>query len=140
MGIHNFSDGVKFCVQFIKFSIVGVLNTAIALGIYYIFIWINYSITMAMLGQAVGWVFGVLNAFILNRLFVFKESKELWWKVLIKLYLAYAMSLGITLALTFVLIEIIGISAVITPLLILIVTVPFNFLMSKYWSFHAKGK
>jgi putative flippase GtrA len=139
MGIQSFSDGVKFCVQFIKFSIVGVLNTGIALGIYYIFIWIDYSITMAMLGQVVGWIFGVLNAFVLNRLFVFKESKELWWKVLIKLYLAYAMSLGITLALTFLLIEIIGISAIITPLLILIVTVPFNFLMSKYWSFQKRG-
>jgi len=136
MEIHNVKDGINFVLQFIKFSIVGVLNTAIALGIYYLFIWINYSITMALLGQAVGWAFGVLNAFVLNRAFVFKESKELWWKILIKLYFAYGMSLGIALVLTFILIEILGISAIITPLLILFVTVPFNFLVSKYWSFH----
>ena len=140
MGINNVKDGINFVLQFIKFSMVGVLNTIIALGIYYLFIWIDYSITMALLGQTVGWTLGVLNAFVLNRAFVFKESTELWWKILIKLYLAYAMSLGITLVLTFVLIEIVGISAVITPLLILFVTVPFNFLVSKYWSFYRNEK
>jgi len=140
MGICNVKDGVNFVLQFIKFSMVGVLNTLIALAIYYLFIWIHYSITMALLGQSVGWVVGVLNAFLLNRMFVFKDSKELWWKILIKLYLAYAISLGITLVLTFVLIEIAGISAIITPLLILFVTVPFNFLVSKYWSFRRNEK
>ena len=138
MGIHSLKDAVNFCIQFIKFGMVGLLNTFIALGVYYIFIWINPSTQMALLGQGVGWVFGVLNAFALNRIFVFKESQEVWWKILIKLYIAYAMSLGITLVLTFVLIELLGVSIILTPLLILFVTVPFNFLVSKYWSFHKK--
>ena len=135
MGIYNFNDGIRFVVQFIKFGLVGVFNTVIGLGIYYVFIWIDDSIGMALLGQAVGWTCGVLNAFILNRLFVFKESKEVWWKILLKLYVAYGLSLVITLVLTFLLIEVLGVSMVLTPLLILFVTVPLNFLMSKYWSF-----
>ena len=138
MGIHSINDAVNFCIQFIKFGIVGLLNTFIALGVYYVFIWIDPSTHMALLGQGVGWFFGVLNAFALNRIFVFKESREVWWKVLIKLYIAYAMSLGIALVLTIVLIELLGVSVVLTPLLILFVTVPFNFLVSKYWSFHKK--
>jgi putative flippase GtrA len=139
MGIESLKDGVDFVIQFFKFGAVGLLNTIIALGIYYIFIWINNTTVMALLGQTVGWFFGVLNAFVLNRMFVFKESQEVWWKILIKLYIAYAMSLGIALVLTFVLIEVAGVSAIITPLLILFVTVPFNFLVSKYWSFHKKA-
>jgi putative flippase GtrA len=139
MGIHSWNDGVKFCFQFIKFGMVGLLNTAISLGVYYLFIWFDSSTIMALLGQTIGWILGVINAFILNKLFVFKESEEIWWKVLVKLYIAYGMSLVITLILTFVLIEVLGISMIITPLLILIITVPFNFLVSKYWSFKKKN-
>lgn len=138
MRIQSWDDLVQFCIQFLKFGVVGLLNTFIALGIYYIFVWIDGTTVMALVGQTVGWACGVLNAFVLNRLFVFKESKEIWWKVLIKLYVAYAMSLGIALVLTFLLVEIIGISVMIAPLLILFVTVPFNFLVSKYWSFHKR--
>ena len=140
MGIKSFSDGLNIIIQFLKFSIVGILNTLIALGIYFLFIWINNTITMALAGQTVGWILGVLNAFLLNRAFVFKESEEIWWKVLVKLYIAYGMSLGITLTLTFVLIELLEVSVIITPFLILLVTVPFNFLVSKYWSFKKSEK
>lgn len=46
--------------QFIKFSIVGLSNTIVALGIYYFLLWLNVDYFIA---NIVSWVSSVFNAF-----------------------------------------------------------------------------
>ena len=125
--------------QFLKFGLVGVSNAAVGLGIYYVFIWFNDSVVMAMAGQAVGWAAGVANSFIWNRMFVFKESEEVWWRAIIKMYLAYGFTLLMSLLLTYVQMEILGNSALIVPLVNVAITMPINFVLMKYWSLKAVG-
>ncbi len=60
--------------QFMKFGIVGLSNTAISLGIYYLFIWINRN--LYLIGNAVGFIVSVLNSYFWNSKFVFKKKDE----------------------------------------------------------------
>ena len=66
------------------------------------------------------------------------EYRNLYWSF-IKTILAYA-STGIVLnsVLLWLLIDQLYISEYLAPLLILMVTVPTNFIMNKYWSFKTK--
>ena len=121
--------------QFIKFCIVGFSNAGVSLVIYYFFIWIRDDVTMAMLGWTIGWILGVLNSFIWNRVFVFKESEELWWRALLKMYIGYGFTLLISLILTYVQVEWLNISTIIVPIVNIAINIPLNFIIVKYWSF-----
>lgn len=76
--------------RFIKFCLVGVSNTIISLGVYYIFILISRD--LYIIGNAVGFVVSVFNSYILNSKFVFKKTTERK-KTLIKTYIAYGTNL-----------------------------------------------
>jgi putative flippase GtrA len=125
--------------QFFKFGLVGLTNTAVSLAVYYLCIWIRSDTMMALIGQTGGWIAGIANSFWWNRRFVFKESSEVWWRALIKMYIGYGFTLLLSLLLTYIQVEWLGISTMTAPLLNLIVTIPINFLISKYWSFQKGG-
>ena len=74
--------------QFIKFCFVGVSNTAISLITYYIFIAINKD--WYILGNAVGFVVSVLNAYFWNSKFVFNKKNEVG-KTVLKTFAAYGV-------------------------------------------------
>ena len=125
-----YNDKDAFC-QFLKFGLVGVSNTLIALVIYYavLFLYNNY-----MLANFLSWVISVLNAFYWNNRYVFKNNQD-WKKTLAKTYLSYGATLIISMSLLYLQIDCIGISDRIAPLLTLLITVPVNFLLNKLWTF-----
>ena len=133
LGIVDRNSFVKFCLQFVKFGIVGLSNTIISLAIYYLFIWINSD--WYLLGNVSGFVVSVANAFFWSRRYVFKDSHESFLRGLLKSYLAYGVSFVFAIGLLFVQVEWIGISKVLAPILNLIITIPLNFLINKYWTF-----
>lgn len=61
-------------VQFLKFISVGVLNTAISLIVIYLLmgIGVNYKIS-----NFAGYILGLINSFIFNKLWIFKTKKNL---------------------------------------------------------------
>ena len=126
-------DGKKFnaVIQFIKFSIVGFSNTVISLFVYYVLLWLecNYLIANAM-----SWIVSVFNAFYWNNKYVFKNENT-WIKALIRTYISYGFSFILGSVLLIVLIEFLKVSDVIAPLIILVITIPLNFLMNKFWTF-----
>ena len=123
----------SFIVQFIKFGLVGVLNTAISLAVYYIFIYINPA--LYLWGQTVGWVVSVLNAFYFSNRVVFKQEsntpKELWLRLL-RSYIAYGSTFLLSLLLLYLQIEIWHISEWIAPIINLLITIPLNFIVNKF--------
>lgn len=123
-------------MQFVKFCLVGVSNTAISFGIYYIFIAINKK--LYIIGHAVGFVVSVLNAYFWNSKFVFKKQDEKR-KTILKTFLAYGTNLIIGTGLLYVFVDILHISEYIAPVLNLIVTIPLNFLLNKFWVMKKKG-
>lgn len=48
-------------IQFLKFGMVGVSNTAISLLIYYFFLWLSEE--LYLVGSIVGWIVSVANSF-----------------------------------------------------------------------------
>ena len=103
--------------QFVKFGIVGFSNTFIGYVVYILCVWSGMHYLLA---NVVGFFVSVLNAFYWSDRFVFKkgtnEQRGLW-SSLMKTVLAYAST------------------GIIAPLIILMITVPTNFVLNKYWSF-----
>ena len=127
--------------DFIKFGLVGVVNTFTSYGIvntcFYVF-HIHEQIS-----NIIAFILSVIVSFTLNSIFVFKKKpnsiKDLLY-TLGKTYLSYAFT---GLFLTAILIEIecnkIGIPLYIASLMNLVLTVPINFILNKFWAFKKKN-
>lgn len=123
--------------QFVKFGIVGVSNTAISLIVYYIIYWINPE--WYMIGNVAGWVISVANAFFWNNRYVFKSQSEGMRQLLKRIgktYLSYGATFLMSTAFLYVEVDILHWSAVICPIINLVLTIPLNFLLNKFWAFH----
>lgn len=123
-------------IQFIKFGLVGVSNTAISLVVYYIFLWIDRDLYLA--GNIVGWVASVANAFFWNNKYVFTSESSGWEAVIKKIgktYLSYGATFVLSTILLYLEVEILSWSAAVSPLINLLVTIPLNFLLNKFWTF-----
>ena len=123
--------------QFVKFGIVGVSNTAISLIVYYIIYWINPE--WYMIGNIAGWVISVSNTFFWNNRYVFKSQSEGMRQLLKRIgktYLSYGATFLMSTAFLYVEVDILHWSAVICPIINLVLTIPLNFLLNKFWTFH----
>ncbi len=125
--------------QFVKFGIVGVSNTLIAYVVYSVCVFWGVHYLVA---NAIGFFISVLNAYFWSDRFVFKkeegESRNALW-TLAKTYIAYG-STGLFLAsvLLYLYVDKLQISEYIAQLLVLVVTIPLNFFINKFWSFKTK--
>ena len=66
-------------------------------------------------------------------------EKRDWLPALLKTYVSYAFtSLFLSEVLLALWVKVLGISAYIAPLINLLITVPLNFVLQKYWAFREK--
>lgn len=125
--------------QIVKFGLVGVSNTLIAYVIYSICVYIGIHYLIA---NFIGFFISVLNAYYWSDRFVFKkeagESRSAL-STLAKTYIAYG-STGLLLAsiLLYLYVDKLHISEYIAQLLVLVITIPLNFIINKFWSFKTK--
>lgn len=125
--------------QFIKFGMVGVANNVIFLAVYYLIV--LWQSDLYLLGNVVGFLVSTLNAYLLNSRFVFGQergngkSKQ----ALVKTYVTYTISLGISTGLLYLLVDLWGLSEKIAPLISLMVTVPLNFVLNKLWVYRVRS-
>lgn len=126
----------ELILQFIKFGVVGLSNTAINFFIYYIIV--IFRADWYLFANVLGWVISILNAFYWSNRFVFcserNEKKDLWRRLL-KTYLSYGATFLLTQFLLYVQVAHLGLSELIAPILSLVITIPLNFILSKFWSF-----
>ena len=119
--------------QFVKFGIVGVSNTLIFLLIYYILIYFRVNYIVA---NTAGFILSVLNAYYWNNKYVFKKCNEDNLKPMIKTFVSYGTTFILSTILLIVMVHYLNISNILAPILNLIITVPFNFILNKYWAFN----
>ena len=123
----------KMAKQFVGFGIVGIFNNLICLAVYYLVIYFNAS--WYLFGNVLGFLVSTLNAYIMNSKFVFKAKK--FDKLnLGKTYCAYLISLGISTLLLYVLVNKLQVDARLAPIFSLMVTVPFNFILNRFWVYN----
>ncbi len=120
-------------LQIIKFGLVGIINTLVSYGVTVFCLFIGIELLIC---NAIAFIISTACAFFLNYLFVFK-SHICWWKGLIKSYCSYAFTgIGLNSVLLYVLTDLFTVSEYLAPLLVLIVTIPTNFLLNKLWAFN----
>lgn len=131
----------KSFMQFLKFGIVGAINTvlsyAINNGCYYAFG------MHEQVSNFIAFVITVFISFVLNSRFVFKENddaeKQPWYKALAKVYASYALTeLVIMGILLYIQERLFGIPHFVATFVNLCVTVPLNFLLNKFWAYKNK--
>ncbi|MCI1577497.1 MAG: GtrA family protein [Clostridium beijerinckii] len=118
--------------QFLKFGIVGVSNTLISLLIYYILIYFDIDYVVA---NAIGFIVGVLNSYYWNNKYVFDKSHSGNIKPIIKTFLSYGLTFILSTILLVVMVDFFIFSKVVAPIINLIITIPLNFLLNKFWAF-----
>ena len=135
-------------IQFIKFGIVGVSNTVVNYLIYLMALsffgrFDFFKRTDYLYAQVVAFLLSVLWSFYWNNRFVFTKSENderKWWKALFKTYVSYAFTgLFLNTVLSLLWIEVLQISKLIAPIINLLVSVPVNFLLNKFWAFKNEG-
>jgi len=154
---------MKKILQFVKFVLVGVSNTLISEGIYVLLVCLGMHYALATF---IGFSISVLNAYYWGNRYIFKqqegEEKRVWWKVLLKTYVAYGGGFILDIILLFLWIDVLHISQIMHPLVDLchaigiagmdaelmgelvakainvIIIVPLNFVVNKYWAYKQK--
>ena len=119
-------------VQFIKFCLVGISNTAVYLGVYYLSIYLSVYYLFA---NVLGFILSVLNAYYWSKKYVFVSDKRSRGNVLLRTYLSYGLTTVLSTLLLYFLVDIKGVSDKVAPLLALVITIPINFLLNKFWTF-----
>lgn len=126
-------------MQFFKFGIVGLSNTIISYVVYLIgvFFGLHY-----LLASILGFVISILNSFYWNNQYVFKTNaneKRSLISSFCKTFLAYAgTGLVLNNILLIIQVDILHCNKTIAPLINLIITIPLNFVLNKFWAFKTK--
>lgn len=130
-------------MQFIKFGIVGVSNTIISYVIYigslsFLNKLSNFKFNY-LISSLLSFVLSVLWSFYWNNKYVFLDSndkKRSLWKTLIKTYISYSFTgLFLNNILLILWVEVLHVSQSIAPLVNLIISVPLNFVINKFWAY-----
>ena len=149
-------------IKFVKFGLVGVLNTIISQIIYMLLISIGQHYIIA---SVAGFIVSVFHAFLWQYNIIFKENdteREVWWKALFKTYTAYAFT-GLLLSnlLLIMWIDLLNLeqytekltafvnsfglnftnaefAADIAPLLNMVIYIPINFFLNNFWAYRKK--
>lgn len=133
-------------VQFVKFGLVGVSNTVISYVIYVVSLLLFQKNNLLpksdyLVSQVIAFILSVLWSFYWNRKYVFDADNENvpWVQALIKTYISYAFTgLFLNTILSIFWVQVVGLSKMIAPIINLLVSVPLNFIMNKFWAFKKK--
>ena len=141
--------------QFFMFCVVGASNFLIASVVYYTVLWLfgcfpdekNSQDTIIaflfrydyQIANVLAFIVSVLNAYILNRVWVFrKEAKKTAKGAVLRFFASYGFTFLLALFLAWFWVEIASVSKIYVPFINVLITTPINFLLSKYFSFRKK--
>lgn len=134
-------------MQFVKFGLVGAMNTVLDYLVYLISCTLFehfglFGDKAYLISTVLGFVISFLNMFYWNNKYVFKKKDGETRSALqsfVKLFLSYSVT-GVVIrpTLLYVLVDILHMSNKIAPIPIMLITIPINFILSKLWAF--KGK
>ena len=136
-------EAIESFMQFVKFGIVGLSNTVISYVIYLVSLLLFQKVNLFpkvdyLISQVIAFILSVLWSFYWNRRFVFEADNEevSWIKALIKTYISYAFTgLFLNSVLSILWVDVLHISKLIAPIINLLVSVPLNFILNKFWAF-----
>lgn len=117
--------------SFMMFGLVGILNTGVDVAVFTLLTWWQ---TAWLAAQVIAYVCGVLNSFLMNRKFTFKQQGAVT-KGLIRFLMLNVVTLGITSACMLVLHENMGSPLWFSKGAATLLGVMLNFAGSRWWVF-----
>ena len=111
--------------EFLKYLFSGGFNTLATYVLYLLLL----NIWSYNLAYSISYISGIFISYALNSLFVFKE--KISFRTFIKYPIVYVVQYLISLILLNVLIEYVGFSNKIVPIITIVITIPITFLLSK---------
>ena len=121
--------------QFVRFSLVGVSNTLVFYAAYLGVLWLGFSFVAA---ATVGTVIGIVNSYVLNKIFTFRSGKKSSGKLLgekIRFVTVYVAQYFVNIAVISVCVNIFGIRPELAGLPSIGIAVIVSFFGHKYWTF-----
>ena len=118
--------------QVIKYGIVGVANTLITAAV----IWVMMKIfgCSAVLSNAIGYVAGVLNSFVMNKLWTF-QSQDGWMGSALRFGIAFGICYLLQLGVMLYLNKTLTIDPYYNQLIAMAFYTAANFLINKFYTF-----
>lgn len=123
------NDGV---IRFIKFGMVGVINTLVnwiiffilnALGMYYI------------LANIIAYILGTINSYLWNTLWVFKYKDKASTETTIKFIILNLIGLGLNTGILYVLVDLCNLNKFIGLVITTAIVMIINYIVNKLWVF-----
>ena len=123
------NDGV---IRFIKFGMVGVINTLVnwiiffilnALGMYYI------------LANIIAYILGTVNSYLWNTLWVFKYKDKASTETTIKFIILNLIGLGLNTGILYVLVDLCNLNKFIGLVITTGIVMIINYIVNKLWVF-----
>ena len=125
--------------QFFQFAVVGMINNVVFYVVYSILVILKLDYLIA---NTVAFIISILNSYYWNSKYVFpqkKYTKKDYFTSFIKTFMCYSITgLGVNNILLILWIEKLGINEIIAPIINLIITIPLNFILNKFWAFSSK--
>lgn len=126
--------------QFIKFNVVGAMNTFVDMAVYYALIAMGVGYGAA---QVCGYACGMINSYLWNKSWTFRHTQAREPETdrragkgrLIRFAVLNAATLGLSLALLYVAVTVNGWSQIWSKLAVTAVTTVINFTGSRLWVF-----
>ena len=125
----------KFIIESFKFGIVGIANTLLTAAT--IWVLLNHLHWSDYLSNIIGYIIGLINSFIWNRKWTFKNKssvKETVFKFIITFAICYLIQLGNL----YILLHLTSIDSFVCQMLSIGVYTVMNFLLNKYYTFKSE--
>lgn len=131
MNLRGLLDG-KNRKQFLRFSLIGVLNTAVD---YAIFSAVSLFSQNIYLAQTCGYAAGVFNSYTLNRKWTFDTQKKFFSPELVRFIMVNLISYAASLGALWLLADVWGLNKYFAKILLVGVTLVINYVLNRIWVF-----
>ncbi len=130
------SSFLKNYKEFFKFALVGVLNTAIDIGIYTLLTRSAYFFHRHLLfAKAISFVCATISSFIFNRSWTFERQGKIMMAEIIRFYSTVGSAIFINLGVVYIVHTRLHINDLIAVVAATLTTIMWNYLFSKFWVF-----
>ena len=127
--------------EIIRYLIIGVLTTAVSLGVYYglvLTVLKPEDPVQLQIANIVSWVAAVTFAFFTNRSFVFQSRSPHVMREMVSFFAARLGSLLLDMGIMYVTVSVMGMNDKVMKIVVQVVVTVVNYVVSKYVVFRGK--
>ncbi len=128
-------------MQFIKFSVIGASNAVVAYVLYVVFLMLFEFFGILggvdyLVSQYLSFFLSVIWSYYWNNRYVFDNGGRAWYIKLAKMMMVYSVTgIFLSTALLYLMVDVWGWSKLVAPIINIMIGLPINFLLNKYWAF-----